>query len=85
MYSIRNRLRNKSGLMEGAVHFLSVENDSILALPPGNGGGIGQCFVFFADESTRANAGKGGRGGDDYRSEISLIFNQFRETKKDCG
>ncbi|MBK1954832.1 hypothetical protein JIN92_12315 [Burkholderia contaminans] len=82
---MRNRLREKIILIESIFNFLFVENDLISVLPPDNDGGSGQCFVLFADDFPRANASKGGRGGVDYISKISLIFNCFRRTKKDCG
>ncbi|WP_175012924.1 hypothetical protein [Burkholderia lata] len=85
MYRFRNRLREKIELIEPPVNFLFVENDLILALSSGNDGGIGQCFVLFAEDSAGANAGKDERGGIGCRSKFSLIFNRFQKIKKDCG
>ncbi|WP_423379116.1 hypothetical protein [Burkholderia sp. LMG 32019] len=85
MYSVRNRLREKIELIESPVNFLFVENDLILALSDGNGGGAGQCFVLFRADLAGVNASKDERGGGDYLPKISLIFNCFRKIKKDCG
>jgi len=78
-------LREKIVLIESIVNFLFVENDLILALPVGNDGGTGQCFVLFREDLAGANASMEERGGVGYPSKISLIFNCFRRIKKDCG
>ncbi|MBN3798778.1 hypothetical protein [Burkholderia sp. Ac-20392] len=78
-------MRERIELIESPVNFLFVENDLILALSSGNDGGIGQCFVLFADDFAEANTGKEQRGGIDCRWKFSLIFNCFQKIKKDCG
>jgi len=78
-------LRERIELIESLVNFLFVENNLILALSSGNDGGVGQCFVLFANDFTGANASKEERGGVGYLKKISLIFNCFRKIKKDCG
>jgi len=82
LYLFRNRLRNKSGLSEFGVNFLSVENDLISVLSSGNDGGIGQDFVFFGSSPGCANASKDEVGYLGHRRKISLIFNRFRGAKK---
>jgi hypothetical protein len=64
LYSLRNRLREKIGLIESFVNFLFVENDLMLALSNGNDGGTGQCFVLWEVDFSRVNASKGERGLD---------------------
>ncbi|MCA8276721.1 hypothetical protein LGN17_30015 [Burkholderia sp. AU30280] len=85
MHSYRNRLRERIILIESRVNFLFVENDLILALSPGNDGGVGQDFVFFPDDFPGALASKEERVGGACRSKMSLIFNCFHGIKKDCG
>ncbi|MCA8427021.1 hypothetical protein LGN30_27995 [Burkholderia seminalis] len=67
------------------VNFLSVENDLRLPLSPDNDGGIGQYFVFWLAVVAGVNTGGAMRGVDGYRKEFPLIFNRFREIKKNCG